>query len=127
MAELTITARTTDPYDSGRQTNSITVKIITGTGGDDSTIAAAVASSQHIIVGGRLSSTAADSVGFWSGAAGTQIDQLHFPAKGTLPMPIGLHTEPNAALVINKVGTSATVFGWIAFATITSGQPLQIL
>jgi len=123
MAALTVGTAIV-PYRSQWKGQGVTIKIFTGTGGDDSTIAAAADGYRHVIVAGRMSCSGTDSVNILSAAS--VIDTLQFVVASTVTLPAGLEGADNEALIINKVGTSTTCQGWIAYASIVDGQPLAI-
>ncbi len=124
MAALTITARTTGPYDAGRYDNNVKCKTIAGAGADATTVAAAVASQQHIITGGHLSSDIATRVDILS--ASTVIGSMQFVAAGTLPIP-PVWTEPNELLALDKSEAVAVLSGSIEYVTLAAGQYCGIL
>jgi len=122
MAALTTSTHET-AYANAWLANGVTVVLFSGSGADDTTIAAAASGKQHWIIGGRISADQADKLDIYSGssAAGTLLDQVQFVARGTLPLPAGVHTEAGEALVFDAGGT-ATFTGWVAYVTLSQGQ-----
>ena len=117
MATLTIGTAVT-PFEGGQAADGVIFKTITGTGADASEIAAAVASTRHVIIDGRLSAAATETLTIDSNA--NILDTLQWIVASTLTFPKGLETNTGEALKINKAGASA-VQGWIKYKSITQG------
>ncbi len=113
------------PYRSGWRHNNVTVKHFTGSNADSTEIAAAAEGYQHWVVDGWVEATAADTLIIKS--ASTEISRVPLAAVGSWPVPENTYSNDNEALNIDQLGASATVSGWIAYATIGPGDPLQFL
>ena len=117
MADFTLTARTTEAYASQKQNSGVVTMIFNGGDGTTkTTVKAAVADTEHLVVGGHVSVAGATLVKIYSGT--TVIGALQFAAAGTLPLP-EVHTEPNELLAVES-GTSVAIWGAIEYISLTT-------
>lgn len=108
---ITVTARTTQAYDSGRFNHPITAYRIVGdnTTATDILAHGSVDSEKMIVaVEGHISVAAATQIKFISkpSGSGTEIAWLDFPARGVQPIP-AFHCEPGEGLQIQSTSNVA--------------------
>ena len=120
MAGFTTTL-TAAPNEGGQAADGVVVKVIAAAAGagDITEIAAAVAGSRYVILGGRLSCAGTETVEITSAA--TVIDTMQFIVASTLTFPSGLETVTAEALQLNKGATSAAQ-GWIRYKKVARGE-----
>ena len=128
MAALTVAARSDKPYDSQRQNSGVTAVTVSGVGTDASEVAAAVASKQHIITGGYISTDGAAAEYLQILSAAGEIARLDLPASATVVLlPKGIYTDNGEALNFKKSGAVAAIFGQVEYVTIPAGEYVGIL
>ena len=117
-----VTAQT--PFRSQWAAQGVEIDLIVGgTGTTDHEVAAAVASSRHIVVDGSLSSEGTGTVEILSGT--TTIATLEFVGAGRVDFPRGLECNTGELMALTN-DNGINISGWIAYATITDGQPLVL-
>lgn len=123
MAEMTTAARTTAPYDSGRNTSGVLGVLVSGAGTEQTEAVESVTDSEILIVGGHCTLAGAGTIEIYSDAV--KIGVLEFAGADTKDLP-KVWTEPGDSLDF-KNPDGATAFISCDYCYATSGQYVGVL
>ena len=97
----------------------VNYKIFSGAGVDSTEVAAALTGYYHVVIGGRVSASGAETFTILSAA--NVLDTIRFIAASTANIAPGIQTVVSEALNI-KITTGATMQGWIAYKTMNTAS-----